>query len=288
MRPGSDDLLAGLLMVDRPRPADPGWLAEVEATFGECHLVPMTPAGERGIACQMQIEPDSLSHLRRFPGEKTAAIQAALKPLLEHSPKPAFTLRWDAEARLWCSRFAPLAELPGQIREVFERTGYSCLAAEANVGVVHVCHASDRDVEGFAGKPVLYQWQLVKMPADASHPHAPLIRLEVAIIDRPANPYRFEFFLNVAQDDQARVLAELAHQDRLYLAFYGDDLAHRFTRVVEHDEQQWQYLDELVAEAVDYWDRIPPERRDLNRAKADFRERITLGTGWPQRCRAER
>jgi hypothetical protein len=267
MRPGSNELLAGLLMVDRPWPADPEWLAEVEATFGECHLVPMTPAGERGIACQMQIEPDSLPHLRRFPGEKTAAIQTALKPLLENPPKPVFTLRWDEEARAWCSRFAPLAELPGEIREVFERTGYGCLAAEANVGVVHVCHASDQDIEGFANKPVLYRWQLVEMPA------APLIRLEVAILDRPSNPYRFESFLNVAQDDQARVLAELAHQDRLYLAFYGDDLTHRYTKIVDHDEQQWQYLDELVAEAVAYWDRIPPEQRDLNRGKAEFLSR---------------
>jgi hypothetical protein len=88
MRPGSNELLAGLLMVDRPRPADPEWLAEVEATFGECRLVAMTPAGERGIACQMQIEPDSLPHLRRFPGEKTAAMQTALKPLLHPRRRP--------------------------------------------------------------------------------------------------------------------------------------------------------------------------------------------------------
>jgi hypothetical protein len=85
MRPGSNELLSGLLMVDWPRPADPQWLAEVEATFRECHLVPMTPAGERGIACQMQIKPDSLPHLRRFPGEKTAAIQTALNPLLSRA-----------------------------------------------------------------------------------------------------------------------------------------------------------------------------------------------------------
>jgi hypothetical protein len=267
LRPGSNDLLAGLLMVDRPWPADPEWLAEVEATFGECHLVAMTPAGERGIACQMQIEPDSLPHLRRFPGEKTAAIRTALKPLLENPPKPVFTLRWDEEARAWCSRFAPLAELPGQIREVFERTGCGCLAAEANVGVVHVCHAADRDIESFAGKPLLYRWELASMPT------APLIRLEVVILDDPANPYRFESFLNVAQEDQARVLAELANQDRLYLAFYGDDLTHRFTHVVDHDEQQWQYLDELVAEAVAYWEQIPPDRRDLNRGKAEFLSR---------------
>jgi hypothetical protein len=209
-RLGSNDLLAGLLMVDQPRPADPQWLAEVEATFGDCHLVAMTPAGERGIACQMQIEPDSLPHLRRFPGEKTAAIQTTLKPPLENPPKPVFTLRWDEDARAWCSRFAPLAELPEEIREVFERTGYGRLAAEADVGVVHVCHAADRDVEGFAGKPVLYRWQLVRMPT------APLIRLEVTIIDHPSNPYRFKSFLNVAQGDQARVLGELANQDRLY------------------------------------------------------------------------
>ena len=114
---------------------------------------------------------------------------------------------------------------------MFQRTGYGCLAAEANVGVVHACHAADRDIEGFAGKPLLYRWELVSMPT------APLIRLEVVILDDPANPYRFESFLNVAQEDQARVLAELANQDRLYLAFYGDDLTHYFTHIVDHDEQ---------------------------------------------------
>ena len=94
MRPGSNELLSGLLLVDRPRPADPGWLAEVEATFGECHLVPMTPDEERGIACQMQVDPDGLPHLRRFTGEKTAAMQTPLKSLLDNPPKPAFrTLR---------------------------------------------------------------------------------------------------------------------------------------------------------------------------------------------------
>jgi hypothetical protein len=136
IQPGKNEFLVGLLMVDRPRPADPQWLAEVEATFGECHLVPMTATGERGIVCQMQIEPESLPHLRRFPDEDAAVLRTALEPLLEDPPKPVFTLRWDEEARAWCSTFAPLAELPREIRQVFERTGYGCLAAEANVGVV--------------------------------------------------------------------------------------------------------------------------------------------------------
>jgi hypothetical protein len=192
---GSNDFLVGLLMVDRPTPADPEWLKEVEVTFGECHSVAMTATGERGIACQMQIAPDSLPHLRRFPDADAAVLKTALEPLLEDSPKPVFTLRWGEGARAWCSRFAPLAELPGEIRKVLEKTGYGCLAAETNIDVFHVCHAADRDIEGFSDKPVLYRWQLIKMPT------APLIRLELTIFDHPFNPYRFESFLNVVQED---------------------------------------------------------------------------------------
>jgi len=49
------------------------------------------------------------------------------------------------------------------------------------------------------------------------------------ILDDLLNPYKFESFSNVGQEDQARVLAQLANQDQLYLAFYGDDFDHRFT-----------------------------------------------------------
>ena len=114
MQPGTEELLVGLLMVDRPHPADPEWLVEVEATFGECELIAMTPTGERGIACQMQIEPESLPRLRRFSGEKAAAIQTALQPLLVNAPKPVFTLRWDEESRNWRSEFATMDKLPAE------------------------------------------------------------------------------------------------------------------------------------------------------------------------------
>lgn len=93
MQRGAEELLVGLLMVDRPHPAGPEWLTDVEATFGECELVAMTPTGERGIAGQIQVEPESLPHLRRFPGEKAAAIRTALQPLLVNPPKPVFNLR---------------------------------------------------------------------------------------------------------------------------------------------------------------------------------------------------
>ena len=80
MQPGSKEFLVGLLMVDRPTPVDPSWLNDVEAAFGGYQLVPMTASGERGIVCQMQIEPESLPYLRQYPSEKVAAIRTALEP----------------------------------------------------------------------------------------------------------------------------------------------------------------------------------------------------------------
>jgi hypothetical protein len=77
----------------------------------------------------------------------------------------------------------------------------------------------------------------------------------------------------VAEEDQANILAQLASQDRLYLAFYGDDLDYRYTKIIEHDEQQWQQLDELVDRAGSYWSELSPEERDFDRAKAEFMRR---------------
>ena len=155
-------------------------------------------------------------------------------------------------------------ELGRTLREVFRGSGYGCLAVETDIGVVHICHAADTDIELFAGAPIRYQWQLVKMPT------APLIRLQIDILDRPSNPYRFECFFNPADEAQANMLAQLANQSELYLAFYGDDLTHRFTKTVAHDNRQWQRLDELAFAAMEYLEQITPAERDFDRAKADF------------------
>lgn len=251
-------------MVDRPSTADPVWLKEVEEAFGEYELVTMTATGDRGIVCQMQIEPESLPYLRRFPAAKSKAIELALKPLLNDIPKPAFSLRWDATTGLWQSQIAPSAALPPEIREVFERTGYGCIAVEANIGIVHICHAADTDIEGFAGKPIQYRWQLIQMPT------APLIRLELIILDNPYNPYRFESFLNIAEESQAQVLARLIAQDRLYLAFYGNRLHYHSTQAVLQSTHQRQWLSEISAQATAYSEILPQEQRDFERAKAEF------------------
>lgn len=264
LEPGNKQHLAGVLMVDRPTPANPAWLHQIADTFGECLLVPMTTSGERGLVCQMIVDDDSLVYLQQSPTPLSNEIQQALEPLLDYPPAPQLRLSWDEESKLWHSEPAMENVLPAEIRELFHRTGYGCLALESDIGIVHVCHAPDDDISGFFGKPVNYQWQLIKMPT------APLLRLQVDILDDPLRPFVFESFLNVAEESQANVINELAEQDRLYLAFYGNDLTHRFTITVPHDEQQWQRLDDLDAEALHYWEQLPEHLRDFDLAKAAF------------------
>ena len=103
---GSKGKLVGILMVDRPRPVDREWLRQVERSFGEYQLVPMTRTGERGIVCRMKIEKESISLLRRYFTEKTSAIKTALSPLLDEPPNPFFVLRWHNKRALWQSRIA--------------------------------------------------------------------------------------------------------------------------------------------------------------------------------------
>jgi hypothetical protein len=101
-------------------------------------------------------------------------------------------------------------------------------------------------------------------------PTAPLVRLELLIQDHPSTPYLFESFLNVGEEDQARTLTQLTNQDRLYLAFHGDDFSHHFTKIVQHDEQQRRQLAALVYEAMSHRAQISAEQRDFDQAKAVF------------------
>lgn len=270
LREGDKDFLVGLLMVDRPQLADPAWLDEVEETFGEYQLVAMTKTGERGITCQMVIEPDSQASLRSFPMQKVAAIEQALTPLLEELPAPCFHLRWDEEQSLWVSEMARPFELPPELQEAFAQTGFGCVATETSIGVVHVCYAADADIAGFGNKPVGYEWQGALLPT------APVLRLRAVIMDDPHNPYRFESFLQVGQEDDARLLDELTSQEQLYLAFYGENLTHRFTKVVVQSEEKREELARLVEAARAHWHSIPEGERDVEQAKAEFQRRFAL------------
>jgi len=110
MQPGALSPLVGLLMVDRPQPASVTWLGQVRERFGEAELVRMTRSGERGLACQMWIGEDSLTHVRPLAGAQTHALQSALSPLLMTPPSPQLDVHWDGTAKLWRSAFhAPTA-----------------------------------------------------------------------------------------------------------------------------------------------------------------------------------
>ena len=99
MKVGSNEHLVGLLMIDRPPQGVAEWLQTVEEAFGQYELMAMTSAGERGILCQMQIEPESQPYLKQFPFDKAAAIETSLQPLLDERPIPAFNMGWDEGSR---------------------------------------------------------------------------------------------------------------------------------------------------------------------------------------------
>jgi hypothetical protein len=270
VRDGFKDYLVGVLMVDRPRPALPEWLRGIEAAFGEHELVEMTPAGERGILCQMQIEDGSLAHLRGLGTPKAKLIQEALQPLLEDKPRPVLKVRWDEERRLWTSELLTRTLVAPEAKEVFEKTGSGCFAVETTEGIAFLAAASDEDVEGFAGSPVLSQWQLIDMPT------APLIRLHLTILDRPHNPYRFEAFFNISNPDSCRILSEQLGQDSLVLAFLGGDLEHHFSKILPFSEEERGAVHQLVGQAIEHLASIPKGERDFDLAKAEFQKRVEL------------
>lgn len=161
-------------------------------------------------------------------------------------------------------RPATNGDLPPELRVVFAQSGPGCITAETNLGVVHVCHAADRDMAGFLNAPVWYRWELALLPP------APVLRLNLAIVDQPHNPYHYESFLNIGDEDQARILTTLLTQERLYFPFYGADFGHRFTKVVPHQAEQRAQLGGLVRQAAAHWQAIPRDQRNFDRAKAMF------------------
>jgi len=269
-REGFKDYLVGVLMVDRPRPVPPEWLRDIEEAFGVVELVEMTPEGERGILCQMQVEEGSLAHLRWVGSPKAMLIQEALEPLLEERPRPILKIRWDQERRMWTSESLTRTQVPPEAKEVFEKTGSGCFAVETNEGIVFLAAAGDADVEGFARSPVISQRQLVEMPS------APLIRLHLTILDQPHNPYRFETFFNISNPESCRILSEQLGQDSLVLAFLGDDLEYRFSKVLPFPQEERRAVHQLVDQAIEHLAAIPKRERDFDRAKAEFQARCGL------------
>jgi hypothetical protein len=191
-----------------------------------------------------------------------------LSPLLEHSPAPAFELRWDEQRRLWTSQ--PWIGLPWEFQQVFDRNGYGCFAAETEDMVSFVTHAADEDIESFRGAPVLYQWELIEMPS------APLVRFRALIVDDVLGPYGLEHFLNVEDPNQARCLQLLIEQDQLGFDFFGEDYRYAYSKQVAHDETMRMGLQRIAELAEEYWGALPAGQYNFDRAKVEFQSRFPV------------
>ena len=101
---GQKDLLVGLVMVDRPQPVSRAWLARVKQNFGGYELYPMTASQERGIVCQMRIEPKSLELVSTLDDPLSERLRVALTPLLLQPPQPRLFLHWDLAGNVWQSQ----------------------------------------------------------------------------------------------------------------------------------------------------------------------------------------
>jgi hypothetical protein len=95
--------LVGVVMIDRPEPADPAWLAEIEETFGRYELTTMTQGGERGLICQMYIAAESVPYLKVLDSPLTNSIRTALLPLLDQIPLVTLALTWYPWRQYWVS-----------------------------------------------------------------------------------------------------------------------------------------------------------------------------------------
>jgi hypothetical protein len=125
--PGTKDIFAGyglvlapahvvgLIMIDRPKPVDPGWLETIQRACGDYQLVAMTTSGERGLVCQMLIAQESTPYLRVLPHPRIGALRDALLPLLHDLPTVTLGLAWYPDNGCWVSHIvepsAPLFPL---------------------------------------------------------------------------------------------------------------------------------------------------------------------------------
>jgi hypothetical protein len=109
LKEGIKSPLVGMLMVDRPSPCPPAYIRELEDTFGEVFIGPMTSNYDRGVYARMGIEdPLSLGLLRDdVQGEMVEYIRGALETAvrLGRLPNPRLRVEWSRERGLWISRF---------------------------------------------------------------------------------------------------------------------------------------------------------------------------------------
>lgn len=124
--------------------------------------------------------------------------------------------------------------------------------------------AADADVAGFRGRvPVQTQWQLGRYACGS------VLRWLVIIFDQPANPYRFETFINVAAPEQRACVEKLTGQETVHLHFFDSRTVYVLTKVIANPVRQRQQLKGLLALADRDRQHLGQDW-DFDRAKTQF------------------
>jgi hypothetical protein len=154
------------------------------------------------------------------------------------------------------------AALPAELATFLRSKDVACMMQETTKGTVFVVKLPGSEIESLPGRiPIHIRHELYE------HPFAPVIRTVIRIFDRPDNPLGLETFTNVEQEDQRADFVRLARQGHIYMLFYDENLNHRLTKGMDNVEPDVIYTIIETADAIRT--RIPVERYDFDRAKAD-------------------
>jgi hypothetical protein len=164
-------------------------------------------------------------------------------------------------------------DLPPDLAAFLESQRLACLLIGTERGGGFVIKAPAAEIEGLGGPlPVLFRQELYR------HPSSPVIRLLLRLYDRahahPPSSLAFESFVNVDDEGQRSDYGELARQDLIDLYFYDDPLEHRLTKQIPNRLRADIPL--VLLTALRLRARIPNDRLDFDRAKADVMARTTL------------
>jgi hypothetical protein len=151
--PERPDWLIGILMIDRPRRADVGWLSHVRQTFGRCDLFTMAQDGSRGMACQMYIEKNSEQYLIQIHTDVTEKIAEFLSPLLFLHPEPKFKMEWDSADGLWTSSFATEVSRGG-----IKTPRFALGQIVATPGAIDALQCAQQSAQEFLSRHVTGDW----------------------------------------------------------------------------------------------------------------------------------
>jgi hypothetical protein len=161
------------------------------------------------------------------------------------------------------------ADLPPDLAAFLESQRLACLLLGTERGSGFMIKAPTDEIERLRGPmPVLFRQELYR------HRTAPVVRLLLRLYDRPPATLAFENFVNVDDEGQRGDYGELARQDRVDLHFYDEALRHRLTKRIVNSLRS--DVPTLMIAALKLRARIPNDRFDFDRAKADVIARTSL------------